>query len=250
MKYFDLHCDTLEKCVSTTQVVEKNECSVDVAKLSKFDFACQVYAAFMHDSLSSKEALESFNRQYSLYKFTDFKKTGHILSVENAALLDHSIYRLHYLYHCGVRVLSMTWNGENSMAGGSDTDLGLTSFGRQVIKECQSLGIVIDISHLCDKSAYETISRANEPIIATHSNSRAICNHKRNLPDDILKSVFQSKGLVGLNLHIPFLCDDYFPGNNVYEQIVRNIEKMLRLGGENCISLGTDFDGGQMPKGL
>ncbi|MEE1144102.1 MAG: membrane dipeptidase [Acutalibacteraceae bacterium] len=238
MNYFDLHCDTLSRCVQKNEVVEKNTGCVDVERLSAFDKCYQVYAAFIRDDISPADALTSFNRQYSLYKFSDFKNTGHILSVENASLLDYSLYRLCYLRECGVQILTLTWNGENCLGGGADTNIGLSDFGKTVIKECERLGIIVDLSHLSDKSFYDAMSIISKPPIASHSNCRAVCNHRRNLTNEQLQNIFAAGGIVGLNLHCDFVGDKLFPGN-----ILKHIEHLLTLGGENSIALGTDFDG-------
>ncbi len=247
MKYFDLHCDTLSRCDEKNCGINRNDCAVDTARLSKFDECYQVYAAFMPDGLSPKGALERFNRQYSIYKFSDFQGTGHILSVENAALLDHSLYRLGYLRECSAAMLSLTWNGENCLAGGADTDSGLTEFGRAVVSECERLGIIIDLSHLCDKSLYEVLGRITKPPVASHSNARSVCSHRRNLPDDALKEIFGAGGLVGINLYRDFLRDDKKADEN---SVLKHIDKMLSLGGENSVALGTDFDGADTCHGL
>lgn len=245
MNYFDLHCDTLTRCVKKYQSLEENECCIDVKRLSEFENATQVFAAFMQDGLPPEQALAEFNSQYSIYKFTDFKSVNHILSVENADLLDGNIYRLQYLNECSVKILGLTWNGENCIGGGADTNIGLKPFGKSVVKECEKLGITIDVSHLSDKSFYDVIRIATKPVIATHSNSRAICNHKRNLDDNSLIEIFKMGGLVGINLCNDFVGEEDFPGN-----ILRHIERMILLGGENSIALGTDFDGCTTVEGI
>ena len=139
----------------------------------------------------------------------------------------------------GVRYLTLTWNGENAIAGGSGTDKGLTRFGREVIRELNRLKICTDLSHLNDKSFFAAIERAEYPI-ASHSNSREICPAPRNLTDEQLKLIGEKNGLIGLCFYPKFL------GGNAFEKIYENICRLGNLGLENNIAIGSDFDGADM----
>ena len=158
-------------------------------------------------------------------------------------MLEDDTDRLYALKEDGVRMLTLNWNGENRIAGGSKTDKGLTDFGKRVIREMNGLKMLCDLSHLNEKSFYSVIELADYPI-ATHSNCREVCNCPRNLSDNQLKLIAEKGGIVGLCFYPEFL------GGDVLEKLYRNIYHMLELGMENNIAIGSDFDGADMSGSL
>lgn len=240
MNYFDLHCDTPYECYFKKQDFLKNSLAVSGEKGAVFDNWKQVFAVWIRDDL---------DEPYRLYKaiLRDFKeklskKTDNItpyFSVEGGAVLEDDTDRLYALKEDGVRILTLTWNGENRIAGGSKTDKGLTDFGKRVIREMNGLKMLCDLSHLNKKSFYSAVELADYPL-ATHSNCKAVFECPRNLSDNQLKLIAEKGGIVGLCLYPKFL------GGEVFDRLYRNIYHLLELGMENNIAIGSDFDGADM----
>lgn len=244
MNYFDLHCDTPYECYFKKQDFSKNSLAVSGKKGAEFDNWRQVFAVWIRDDQ---------DKPYKLYNaiLKDFKnklksKPDNLtpyFSVEGGAVIEDDIDRLYILKEDGICALTLTWNGENRIAGGSKSDKGLTDFGKRVIRDLNSLNMLCDLSHLNEKSFYSVIELAEYPI-ATHSNCREVCNCPRNLSDNQLKLIAEKGGIVGLCFYPEFL------GGDVLEKLYRNIYHMLELGMENNIAIGSDFDGADMSGSL
>ena len=163
-----------------------------------------------------------------------------LLSLENAASLEGSLEKLHILYHKGVRGITLTWNGENDVAGGCNSDAGLKPFGRKLIREMERLGMYIDVSHLNDRSFFDVASYAATPLVASHSCSRAICPHPRNLTDEQFRLLLDSGGGVGVCFYPLFLNNTK---NASLSDAILHIDHFCWLGGGMGVGLGSDFDG-------
>lgn len=236
---FDAHCDTLCHIADRGVTATHNGCGADISLMRDYSEYTQVYACFTAPEYYDNPKAR-FKKLYNCFKAQDFTGIKPVLSLEGAEMIE-SLEDVDYLHQCGVRCIALTWNYPNQLAGGADdTDPGLTEFGKAVIRKMENLGILIDVSHLNDKSFYDVISVISHPIIATHSNSRAICRHRRNLTDDMFKLICECGGCVGMNFYPLFLTEKKQCN---LSDIVRHIEHFLSLGGENCIGLGSDFDG-------
>ena len=140
-------------------------------------------------------------------------------------------------------MMTLTWNGPNEIASGNvDPEMGFTPFGREVVREMERQNIIVDVSHLNDKGMEELMGFATKPIIATHSNLRSICSHKRNVTEEMFRYIVEHKGLCGLNLLHGFVSDE--PMKDSKAELFRHVYRMLELGGEDVIACGSDFDGG------
>ena len=246
MKYFDLHCDTLCKCLDKNASLEKNNFDIDIERLSAFEKATQTFACYINDSFKGEEATKRFYDLVEVYKNTDFKSVTPILSIENLSCLNGKIENVKKFKDCGVKIASLTWNDENGIAGGVNSESGLTDFGKQVVKELEQNDIVIDVSHLNFKSFVELCECVTKPFIATHSNSFSVCPHKRNLTDEQFEVIADIGGLVGINFYNKFLCEE----EKDFTDFLKHIERFLLLGGEDTIALGSDFDGCNIHKSL
>ncbi len=140
--------------------------------------------------------------------------------------------------------MTLTWNRKNCVGTGvfCDEDEGLTKFGEEVVKVMNELNMIIDVSHLNEKGFWEVMNLSKKPVIASHSNSYSICSHKRNLKDEQLIAIKEKGGLIGINLHLPFLSKDENRDCG-FEYILRHIDYIINLIGSNNICLGCDFDG-------
>lgn len=237
MNLFDLHCDTpsalfkgLKPAVSFTDKIQKQVQICAVFVRDDKPYPNNYYKAVLNDL---KHKLNYPINDLSAEKLV-------ILAVEGGAVLEGKTERVKELFSDGVSVLSLAWNGETELAGGVNTDKGLTQSGKAVIAEMNRLGMVLDLSHLNDKSFYKAVDLSNLPI-ATHSNSRSVCNHKRNLTDEQLRLLKEKGGLIGINFYPKFLGTE-----NVFDNIYNHISYMLDLGLINNIAIGSDFDGAEM----
>ncbi|MBR5280681.1 MAG: dipeptidase [Clostridia bacterium] len=173
-----------------------------------------------------------------------------LLGIEGGECVDASLERLQELFRCGVRLITLTWNTPNRI---SDTNVvqrpegpGLTAYGREVVREMNRLGVIVDVSHISDAGFYDVLEISSKPIVASHSNARKLCGHSRNLTDDMFKALVQNGGVTGMNF-----CTEFLGGSEDLEQIVRHIEYFAALGGIKNIGMGSDFDGiDELPGGV
>ncbi len=246
MRVFDLHCDTLTKCMDEGTALRDAGGHLSLAQGRTLDRWAQVFAVFVHDDLKGEKAAAYAKRALDFYdsqRAEIAEGCAPVLSIENGNALMGDIELLPYYYARGVRLLTLTWNGENELGHGSvcGGEGGLTPFGKEVVRRMHALGMVPDVSHL-NVAGFWDVAALSEALgfayFATHSNCAAICPHPRNLSDDQLRAIFKSGGLVGINLYNKFL-----GGEGSAAQVARHLSHMLSLGGEDCIALGSDFDG-------
>lgn len=246
MNYFDLHCDTLCRCADEKGSLASNTFDIDVKRLSAFDTAVQTFACFIDDKYKGEEANNRFFELYEIYKNTDFKNVKPILSIENLSCLNGDIENIKRFKACGVKIASLTWNADNGIAGGAESDGGLSEFGKEVVKELEKEDIIIDVSHLNFRSFSDLCSVVTKPFIATHSDSYSVFPHKRNLTDEQFEVIADIGGIVGINFYNAFLCEE----EKDYYDLLHHIERFLLLGGENTVALGSDFDGCDIHKSI
>ena len=227
---------------------------------------CQCCAVFVPDGLQKEEAVayydlhrDSFYRQMEAMQDKvlhcrtsgDMEsawsqgKSAAVLTVENGSVLAGRLERIEALAQDGVRMITLTWNGENEIGSGSVTDHGLSPFGKEAVRELERQGILIDVSHLNDRGFEDLLKTAERPFAASHSNARAVCRHRRNLRDDQIREMVSRGCLIGLNYYDAFLRDDGRPGT--LEDLWRHVEHFLELGAEGCLALGSDADGADLP---
>lgn len=265
MRFFDLHCDTLYKMTTENKDIYKNDFNVDIERSLKYCPYVGCFAVWIPDEIRGDEAFDFFNRavlklsnQEKLYKkyfkicksFKDIdnlnleKRQGIVLTVEGGGVIGGKIENLKKLYDAGVKIMTLTWNGRCEIGSGANFDEGLTDFGYEVVKEVEKIGIIIDISHASEKLFYDVSKVATKPFIATHSNSKVMCNHRRNLTDEQFRTIKSVGGLVGITFCSYFLSDK---DKVDFDQLEKHIEHFLELGGEDFLALGSDFDGAELP---
>ncbi len=240
MRYFDLHCDTAFECYRRGLAFENAELAVSAAEGAALEEWKQVFAIWIRDDEKAPFAL--YRAILRDWKQKIRKKPAcltPILAVEGGAVLEDDPERVGQLKQDGVRLLTLTWNGENRIAGGAHSTKGLTDFGKEVIAGLNRAGIICDLSHLNDRSFYAVVERAEHPV-ATHSNCRAICDVPRNLNDDQLRLIAQKGGLIGLCFYPLFL------GGEGAEALARHLYHLCELGLEKQVAVGSDFDGAVM----
>ncbi len=269
MKLFDFHCDTPFALEKTGSLLSKNQSHISDEKTAGYEAYGQVMAIWTQHSLPIGTTWGRFYkiRDYFLSKLTENNvicrnyleyrnALSHglqpfFLAVEGAGLLDGNIENLPMLYANDVRFLTLVWKDENCIGGAFNTDAGLTDFGREVVSVCFRYGIVPDISHASDKMSEEVLKMARDarkPVIATHSNSRAICDLPRNLPDEFAKEIAMLGGTVGISMAPQHLAID---GNADIDTICRHMEHYLAIGLSDALTFGCDFDGvDSLPEGI
>lgn len=148
----------------------------------------------------------------------------------------------------GVKMMTLTWNGPNAIGSGHDTRDGLTHFGREVVREMEEHRMVVDVSHLNDRGFSDLVEVAARPFAASHSNARSVCGHRRNLTDAQARIIFEGGGIVGLNYCRDFLREG--SGDVTPDAVLRHVDRLLELGGERGLALGSDYDGTDVPTWL
>ncbi|MBR5571258.1 MAG: membrane dipeptidase [Oscillospiraceae bacterium] len=166
-------------------------------------------------------------------------KCAALLSVEGADLIECDAARIETAANWGVRLMNPVWNRANVLSGTNleESDRGLSEQGREFICELYRHSIYPDVSHLSDRGFWDLIEMAEGPVVASHSNSRMLCPHRRNLTDDQFRAIRDSGGVVGLNFYLSFV------GENTMDALVAHLEHFLALGGEKTLCLGGDLDG-------
>lgn len=238
-KIFDAHCDTLSQLADNGGSLEKNSYNIDKGRMLNYRGYTQVFACFISPEYS-ENAMKRCNRLMDIFDECDFDGIRAILSIEGADMI-RGLCDLDYLKSRRVRSIGLTWNHSNILAGGADDDnTGLSEFGKAVVRRMNELNILLDVSHLNDISFFDAVSVTDAPIIATHSDSRALCPHRRNLTDEMFGIIRDSGGCVGINMFPEFLTGS---GSCSAEDAVDHIMHFLELDGENAIGIGADFDG-------
>lgn len=273
MGFIDLHCDTLSRLVDSDQTIKENELRVNLEGLQQVEsmvqfFACFVKATDYENSPHGKwdvayenvfrmikrmkeESMEEPKIQIArnaseIMENNQNKNISAVLTVEEGGVLNGELSRLEELYDAGIRLMTLTWNFENCIGFPNSDDpekmgLGLKHFGIEVVEYMNELGMIVDVSHLSDGGFWDCIKHSKSPIMASHSNARELCDHRRNLSDDMLRALGETGSVTGLNFYPVFLnknADDV-----TLQDLARHAVHIMNVGGEDVLAIGTDFDG-------
>jgi len=183
----------------------------------------------------------------------DAKGQGRIaafLTIEGGEAIGESLDELRNFYARGVRLMTLTWNRINAIGRGAEHPGpdGLTPFGLKVIAEMERLGMIVDASHLCDQALDELLAVAQRPVVASHSNAKAVCDHRRNLSDSQLERIAATGGLAGVTFAGVFV--DAEPAKVTVSRVLDHVDHMVKVAGVDHVGLGTDFDGFTAPYGM
>ncbi len=212
-------------------------------------------AAFLH-RLEAQSILTICTGVQAIRNCFRENRLAAVMHMEGAEAIDREFYNLDVLYRAGLRALGLVWSRPNIFGhgvpfcfpGSPDTGPGLTRDGIRLVKRCNALGIMIDLSHLNEAGFFDVARHSTRPLVASHSNSHAITPHSRNLKDTQLAAIGESHGLVGLNLATAMLRDDGRMVSHVpLSQIMRHLDHLIAHVGEDGVGLGSDFDGAIVP---
>lgn len=262
---FDAHCDTLSKIHDLQCGLRKNELCVDLERLAEYDGYTQFFAVWLSGTEGAKE---KFNALVDIFEkeieknadiakkclsFKDMKsaqkskKTAAFLSLEGAYFVNNE-RDIDFLYQRGVRCMSLTWNYTNKLAGGALSEDGMTRLGLRLAAYAEEKGILTDVSHLNEKSFWELTDILKKPFIASHSCSKTLCRHCRNLTDEQLLRICRAGGCVGINFFGDFLSETK---NSSIADIICHMAHLKKIGSVDCIGFGSDFDGTDLlPDGI
>lgn len=248
MRYVDLHSDTLTVAKylkgeeKTKNFWERENGHINLQKLVKGECAAQVFALFSRSvDKNAWETTLHFLKEFQKGKDV-FLQAGitPIFAIEDGGSVENDLRRVEYLIDQGAKIFGITWNDENCLGFPCGGEGGLKEFGRQVVEYLIERKVYPDISHLSDDGIKDVFSivGVDLPVIATHSLSREICPHRRNLTDEQIRKVAQTGGLIGVNFEPSFIGE---------KGIFKHIERIVQVGGEDVIAIGTDFDGISSP---
>ena len=272
---FDFHCDTalvlLGDDLNQAGSLRKNNGHIDLERAVKLGGYAQCFACFTTDIpelvhgispiVLFERELATIQREvdknsdlisiaYSVDEIEENRANGKmsaILTLEGTAGIDYNPALLEDLWAIGFRVTSLGWNEKNPLTGSNVTGGGLTDLGREYVKEAQRLGMRVDVSHISDEGFWDILKITEAPILATHSNSRAVHNHSRNLTDDMFRAIRETGGVAGYNA-----CRDFTGENPNLDTVCDHILHFMELDPDGKhIALGGDLDGVEaMPDGF
>ena len=254
MRYFDLHCDTItEICRKKTELSDYSG-HLSIEKTKGIRLWRQCFAIFIPDDQRGDAAISYYERHYHYFKKQMMVNSDEIswqrslseitgdqtatkaaiLTVEGGCVLAGDLNRVQQLSEDGVRMITLTWNGENELGCGISSNKGLTPFGLQAVQEMERQDIVVDVSHLSDAGLDDAISCTTRPFMASHSSSRTLCEHPRNLTDMQFSALSKKRCLVGINFSRGFLNRDSQKAS--YRDMIKHIDHFLGLGGEDVVA--------------
>lgn len=180
-----------------------------------------------------------------------------VIHIEGAEPIDEDFANLEVFYRAGLRSLGLVWSRSNAFGHGvpfreshPDTGPGLTDAGKELIRACNRLGIMVDLSHLNEKGFWDVAAISDAPLVATHSNAHALCATSRNLTDRQLDAIRESDGMVGVNFAVYFLEEGGSPETTSLDAIVRHVHYLADRVGIERVGFGSDFDGAGVPADL
>ena len=272
---FDLHCDTALRMIGKDLLgdisLRENNFHIDLNRAKTLPGYAQCFACYTTPKFRERYQVSpvvAFEREmgailsqieknsdlirlaYSASEVRENQEKGlmsGILTIEGAAGFDFDPALLEDLYNVGFRISSLGWNEQNVLTGSHKTGGGLTDLGKEFVREAQRVGIIIDVSHISDEGFWDIMEISERPIIASHSNSRAVCDVSRNLTDDMFKAICQSGGVAGFNQYASFIGE-----KPDLDTVCDHILHFLELDPEgNHIALGGDLDGcDELPEGF
>ncbi len=257
----DAHCDTASEIYDRGETILKNNRHISLEHTAEFSSYVQFYAAWIskdaknpmlraveildhlkEEICKNKERMMQIRTSQELETAIHARKHGVIFAIEDGRALCGSLAALRMFHEMGVRAMTLAWNDDNELTDGiaSERGAGLTAFGKSVVREMNRLHMMVDVSHITKRGFWDVVETSCAPVMASHSNCSAICGHRRNLDDDQIKAIIKMQGMICVSVYPEFVSDS---GRAGISDLMRHIDHILSLGGENCLGLGSDFDG-------
>ncbi|HWP96195.1 MAG TPA: dipeptidase [Syntrophomonadaceae bacterium] len=263
MKIIDLHCDTLSKLVENRASLFCNTLHFDIERALRAGVRVQFLAFFTPPAAAHvglRQVLLQWERfllaleehSSAIYQIMGRKdldaqenqeRLGCLLHLEGGEALGEDTELLHILHHMGLRSLGLTWNPANLLAGGVDAEgeqARLTGKGREMLREMDRLGIILDLSHIAPQAYFEALETYERPVMVTHGNVYQLCPHRRNLNDEQLRALADHGGVIGLNQVNDFVRQT---GGASTADFLDHAAYVADLIGVEYLALGSDFDG-------
>lgn len=268
---FDGHCDTLLEILSGKRKFGERSTKghIDLPRLREGGVTAQVFAVYLEDQFlpagAVKQTLRILDALYreleahpqemmlatraaDIEEAKRASKVAAVIGLEGAEALEGDLGVLRMLHRLGVRLVTVTWSRRNQAADGGyemRTCGGLTEFGVKLVQECNNLGIVLDISHLSPPGVRDVLELSKCPVVASHSNCRALCSHWRGLDDLQLQALARNGGLSGVTFVPAFVADDRKEAS--LEKLLDHVDHIVQVAGIDHVGLGSDFDGFNPP---
>lgn len=265
LKIIDTHCDALSKMWKINESIRFSDSvhlNTNFKRLRAGQVAVQCFAIFVPKYIKKEQkfqvALDQINifqnevlvnnpkmkhiKSWEDYENLKADEIGGILTLEGADLIGNDLSELQILYDFGIVSIALTWNGSNLFADGVEEDkgIGLTKLGEQVVHLNNQQLVWTDVSHLSERSFWDVMNVAKYPI-ASHSNSKVICDHPRNLTNDQASALFKQNGFIGVTFYPPYVKNEGVVVT--ISDLISHIDHFCTLGGVKHVGFGSDFDG-------
>ncbi len=276
--YVDMHCDTLLRSLREgSGTIYDGKGMQSILQMKEAGQLCQFFAVFFPPRDAAAEdpqfilppdeeffhmLVQNLKAEVNAhgdligmaYNHADIMKNqkdgkmSAVLTVEDGRMVEGRMETLVHMYEEGVRAISLTWNGANCFGFPNSREkeimeAGLTPFGKEALGMMNDLGILIDVSHLSDGGFFDVAALSKKPFAATHSSCRALTPHPRNLTDEMIRLLAEKGGVAGVNFGPEFVSPDTTGRDSRAEDLARHVLHFIDVGGEDCVGLGTDFDG-------
>lgn len=273
MHLIDMHCDTVAKILESKngEGLYENSFDVDIKGMKNAGTMAQFFACFVYMEMFQgkdrmekaylyakkmaaklKEEVQKNSKEIALATTADSilqnqeqGKISAILTLEEGGVINGEFRKLEELYNEGIRLVTLLWNFENCMGYPNSKDRkimeqGLKPFGFETVERMNDLGMLVDVSHMSDGGFWDVIHTSKKPVVASHSCVRSLCNHPRNLTDEMLRALGEKGGLAALNFYPAFIREDQKASK---EDLAAHIKHMINVAGMDAVAIGTDFDG-------
>jgi len=236
-------------------------------KLKKADTLAQCFAVFVHQKFCEKSGVSPYDffKQHKDLFYEEMKKNSDliapafntadilenekkglmsgILTIEAGEPLEGKTERVEEFMKDGVRMITLTWNFENELGFSNKTGGHLKPKGKEIVDAMNELGVLVDVSHLSDEGFWDCVelSRGKHPVVASHSDARALCDHSRNMTDEMLKALGNTGGIVGINYSADFLVPN--ASDTTMEAVLNHALHLIDKAGSDHVAFGSDYDG-------
>lgn len=269
MKIIDMHCDTLIECWRdkdrslfdggghlNLKLMKENQGMAqffaiylsrrEMEFMDSYDLFNKIYENYITEMENNKDIILPAFSAADIIANSESGKLSSFLTIEDGVFLDGKLERLEEVYKKGVRLVTLLWNFENSVGfpcrdNYNEHMKGLKPFGLEVVEESNRLGMLVDVSHMSEGGFYDVAKHSKKPFVASHSCAKTLCNHRRNLTDDQIKTLGNCGGVVGVNFECSFLKEG--SQRATIQQIIDHMRYIVNKGGIDILGFGSDFDG-------